>query len=187
MKKALSLVLAIAMMATLATTAFAAAPASSASLPTIDDKPVSVEVAVNYTNDETKVYSVEVVWGDPIFKYTFEAGKGWNPQSHAYDVVKAEGATGAWNKTDASVTITNHSNCNITATAKLVDGTAIDGVTVDLDKTSATINTIAGTEETTPKFDAFKVSVSGTPTTMATVAATTVKTVQITLADAAVA
>ena len=186
MKKALSLVLAIAMMATLATTAFAAAPAGSASLPTIDDKPVSVEVAVNYTNDETTVYSVEVVWEDPIFKYTFEAGKGWNPQSHAYDVVK-EGATGAWNKTDASVTITNHSNCNITATAKLVDGTAIAGVTVALDKNSATINTIAGTEGTTPKSDAFKVSVSGTPTTMEDVAAATVKTVQITLADAAVA
>ena len=111
MKKVLSIVLAIAMIAAMSVDAFAAA--GSETLTATGD----VEIAVNgvyVADDEAKIdnYKVIVAWDD--FTFTFTSGETWNVEDHAWDLT--EGA-GEWTIVDKNITVTNHSSLAVTATA----------------------------------------------------------------------
>ena len=189
MKKALSLVLAIAMMATLATTAFAAVPSESITGNTTGD--VTVSVAVNPTADkDTAVYSVTIEWeADLTFTYIAGQKLQWNPETHKYDVAQnAEQAT--WTAAKKVVTIKNDSNKAIWYKAEVdqPDDTKLAGVTVSADVTNLTeIVAAAETEEGQPKTDTpsgeVKITVAGDPNNIETVSDTA--TVTLTIADAA--
>ena len=106
MKKLYSLFLAILMIATLAIPVFAGE--------TIDDSAtVNVNGIVQYTgSSETQIVSVDVAWEDMTFTYVEGVHFGWDPENHEY----AGAYEGYWENDRADITVTNHSNTEVTAT-----------------------------------------------------------------------
>lgn len=107
-------------------------------------------------------YSVDLHWSDMDFTYTKEETLIWNPENHSYT---ARGG-GGWEKTRASITVTNHSNVavqvtitytpiagnGITGTLKNASGTLKAGAVGDYlgaDSMTATL-TISGTPKNLP-------------------------------------
>ena len=120
----------------------------------------SHDVTAKYEKSENEeaIYNVDIAWGDLIFTYSEHTEKTWNPDTHTYD----ETVTGGWDKTEASVTVTNHSNVEVTVAMALapVEGT---GVEVSLTGGSGTL--AAGVEGDVEGAAAVtgKLTVSGTP------------------------
>ena len=106
MKKLYSLFLAILMIATLAIPVFAGE--------TIDGSAtVNVNGIVQYTgSSETQIVSVDVAWEDMTFTYVEGVHFGWDPENHEY----AGAYEGYWENDRADITVTNHSNTEVTAT-----------------------------------------------------------------------
>lgn len=129
MKKALSLTLALALILSLAIPAFAA------------DLGGSHDVTAKYQKSENEeaIYNVDIAWGELNFTYSEHTEKTWNPDTHTYD----EDTNGGWDKTEAAITVTNHSNVSVTVAMALtpVEGT---GVAAALEGGSAVLE--AGTE-----------------------------------------
>ena len=167
MKKFATVLLALALMATLSMASFAA---------TVDAVPGSEgkDLNVDFTDvvlSTTTVYSVDIAWdNDLVFDYSAGNQGAWNPETHAY----GETTGAAWSDSDVTVTVTNHSNAAVTATLTVVD-VENDGVTVSGDKTGAQpLATAVGTEvANAPKVE-FTITASGTPTADAKVASATV-------------
>ena len=120
MKKVLSIVLAIAMIATMSVVAFAETK-------TIDKSaPAEFQVGATYVPDAGKdVYSVDVTWANGSFEYT-QGGLIWDPATHAF-IDDPEGTEGAWNFA-GDITVVNHSSEKVNVTVDFV--TAVDGVDV---------------------------------------------------------
>ena len=106
MKKTIAILLAVALMMSLAATVFAAGSKIETG-----DGTASQVVKGTYTAKETKtVYSVDITWSNMEFTYN-EAYKGeWNPSTH-----KDENATAASWTGVGTITVTNHSNTAIIA------------------------------------------------------------------------
>lgn len=108
MKKIFALVLAVMMIATMSTTAFAAETVTN------DGGNATISVSGTYSAGgaaATKI-SVVVSWDAMTFTYTEGSAGTWNPNTHSY-----EGTTnGGWSTETATITVTNHSNAAITAT-----------------------------------------------------------------------
>ena len=106
MKKLFATLLAVAMLASLSVTAFAAE--NTGATPT--------EITVNGsfvsgTAADEKI-SVDIVWDAMDFTYTGASQGTWNPATHAYD-----GATaGGWSDNTPGITVKNHSNVAVNAT-----------------------------------------------------------------------
>ena len=58
------------------------------------------------------VYSVDIAWTNMNFTYT-GAGEAWDPETHQY----SGSSEGAWTASNDSITVTNHSNAAVKATA----------------------------------------------------------------------
>ena len=72
------------------------------------------------------VYSVDIAWTDMNFTYT-GAGEGtWNPETHQYE----GGTEASWTDSNASVTVTNHSNAAVKATASYQAETGYESTTM---------------------------------------------------------
>ncbi len=71
-------------------------------------------------------YSVDLQWSDMTFTYTREDTLIWNAKDHSYKTRSG----GGWDKTRASITVTNHSNVDVrvTITYTPVEDTGITGV-----------------------------------------------------------
>ena len=113
MKKLFSIILSLALIMSMSMTAFAAdveADGGSAS--------ADVTGTYNAGSDSETVFSVDIVWSGLSFTYN-EGGKSWNAGTHSYDTTEA-----GWAESNASITVTNHSNTAITATPTW---TAADG------------------------------------------------------------
>lgn len=113
MKKVLSIVLAIAMIATMSVTAFAAEGDK-----TLNAAAGTAEFDVNGIYNlgvQTDKYKVIIAWDD--FTYTFASGETWNPESHKWDLT---GGDGKWTVADKNITVTNHSSQPVKATASYV-------------------------------------------------------------------
>lgn len=67
--------------------------------------------AVYRASEKTTSVSVDIEWKGFSFTYTGDSGYQWDAQEHSY---RGE-AGGSWESSDASVTITNHSNAVIQA------------------------------------------------------------------------
>ena len=112
MKKMLSLTLALALILSLAIPAFAA---------DTDSRDVTARYEKTETEDEIR--SFDLSWGELSFTYSETTEKTWNPSTHTYTVE----TTGGWDKTEAEITVTNHSNIELTVSMALtpVEGTGV--------------------------------------------------------------
>ena len=88
------------------------------------------------------VYSVDIAWTDMNFTYT-GAGEGtWNPETHQY----SGSSEGAWTASNDSITVTNHSNAAVKATAKFEADSGYESTTMTFGNNGATVATAVGTE-----------------------------------------
>ena len=114
MKKIITLLMALAMVMSLSVTAFAS------------DLGGSKDVTAKYEQNESEqpIYNVDLNWGDLTFTYTETTTKVWNPDTHTYDTT----TTGSWDKTESSITVTNHSNVSVDVSMSVtpVGGTGVN-------------------------------------------------------------
>lgn len=131
MKKIMSLILALALMMSLAIPAFAA---------TNEGGDTSIDVKAQYTSaEETKdTINVNVAWGAMEFTYHVGSTKVWNATTHTYTTTSDAGTWSAEKDTNV-VTITNHSNVGIKADLSFAAGTAYNTVTGSFDNASLTL------------------------------------------------
>lgn len=179
MKKILSLILALAMVMSLSVTAFAAENEDNGNdLNGGADINVTAKHVAGGSTGTT--YSVDITWTDMTFTYTDTTTKEWQPSDHSYKEV----AGGSWDKTTATVTVTNHSNASVQATVAYTDGKADDGVNASFDKTTATLDAGVENQYDAADKEVFTLTISGTPTFAASETAQTIGSIKVTLAAA---
>ena len=162
MKKFTAIILAVMMIMTMATTAFAAESG------TIDTAAGSktIDVSAQYTGSTTPptVYSVDLAWDAMSLTYTAAGTREWSPSTHSY----TDKTTGSWSD-GKTITVTNHSNAAVSAgfTYAASEGfTAVTGsfTAPTLSLATAVDTTVAGAPKSTTTF-----SLSGTlPSTQTT-------------------
>lgn len=106
MKKALPIVL------TLAAASMLCLPAFADQLTGTDQK-ATIDVKAQYVDNvqTPTVYSVDISWGAMKFTYTETGTRTWNPADHSYNGEPS----GAWEAEGNTITVTNHSNADVTA------------------------------------------------------------------------
>lgn len=124
MKRIITILMALAMVMSLSVTAFASELGGSK------------DVTAKYERSESEqpIYNVDLNWGDLTFTYTETTTKVWNPDTHTYDTT----TTGGWDKTESTVTVTNHSNVSV-AVSMSVTPAQRTGVNVSLTGGNATL------------------------------------------------
>lgn len=104
MKKTISIVMALALAATLSTAAFAAEA---------DDGNIkkNISVKAKYVEDieASKTIQADVVWGKMEFTYNMSGTKTWNAKTHEYDI----DTNGKWSAKGNDISVINHSNTDI--------------------------------------------------------------------------
>ncbi len=138
MKKMISLLAAAALVCTMSTTAFAADQTG------VNTGEYSNNVKGTYQagSASATVYSVDIAWTNMNFTYT-GAGEGtWDPETHQY----SGSSEGAWTASDDSITVTNHSNAAVKATAKFEADSGYESTTMTFGNNEATVATAVGTE-----------------------------------------
>ena len=168
MKKLTALLLAVMLVMTMSTTAFAATITTAGGYNSADVTGTYVTGSAGST-----VYSVDIVWGSMAFTYTGASEGTWNPATHTYyDATEA-----GWSCEDGAnkITVTNHSNDAVAAEFvfySYYDDT--DGAFYsDKDRTTALgnndsllLNTAVGTEATAaPSGDVYFYITDGSYTT----------------------
>lgn len=147
MKKKTALVLTLAMV-------FSLAPLSAYADSTITAAggTATHEVKATYKADSSggaggaggTVYNVDIAWGDMAFTYTAAAGT-WDPANHTY--TGAEGGVWTVDKDGGNtITVTNHSNTDVTAAFSYAAASGFDGIRGSFDKESLALKTAVGTE-----------------------------------------
>ena len=134
-KKLTGLLTAAALVCTMGTTAFAQEGVGTGSY--------NAEVKGTYQAGGTSatVYSVDIAWTDMSFTYT-GAGEGtWDPETHQY----SGSSEGAWTASDDSITVTNHSNAAVKATASYQAETGYESTTMTFGNNGATVATAVDT------------------------------------------
>lgn len=108
----------------------------------------SHDVTATYRADSSggaggTVYSVDITWGDMAFTYTAEAGI-WDPKTHT--TTSSTGGVWTVNNTDGDkITVTNHSNTDVTATFSYAAASDFDGISGTFDNASLNLATAVGT------------------------------------------
>lgn len=121
-------------------------------------------------------YSVDLLWSDMTFTYTRENTHIWNAKDHSY----ATRSSGGWDKTRASITVTNHSNVEVqvTITYTPVEDTGITGV---LRNGTGTLDAgVVGDYDGADSMTATLV-ISGTPTDAVTDSKTRIGSLKVTI------
>ena len=110
MKKLFATLLAVAMLASMSVTAFAADDTV-----TTDGGSKDISVNAKYVDGVSTpdVISADIEWGAMEFTYSVGGTKVWDAQTHQYTVT---GATGGWSENGNTVKVTNHSNVDVKAT-----------------------------------------------------------------------
>lgn len=131
MKKIFAILLAVAMLATMSVTAFAAESATNDGTSN-----TTINVKGNYVAAQGagEKISVDVAWEGMEFTYTEGAAGEWLPGQHEY----AADATGSWSTNKGKITVTNHSNVAVTATLSF--STNVEGVIGTFTEASGTEN-----------------------------------------------
>lgn len=128
MKKIAALILVIAMLMAMSTTAFAATI-------TTGDQTIDVEAKYQDNTSSAPVYSVDITWGAMQFTYTESGSMTWNPNDHTY----TDSTTASWSASGNTVTVVNHSNANVTASFAFEVLDAYNTVTGKFDVASKTL------------------------------------------------
>ena len=135
MKKFVFILLTLALVLVMSTTAFAE---------TIENNPGSqdIDVSAKYVGGVSVPtrYSVDVTWGAMEFTYTVSGTKTWDPETHTYTA----STQSAWTAGGNTITVTNHSNTDITASFAFSALTAYDTVTGSFSSTSLMLPTAEG-------------------------------------------
>lgn len=100
------------------------APAASADVG--NSQEIDVMAGYEIVSVTPACYSVDLTWSDMTFTYTGENIRIWNAGDHSYRT----GSSGSWDRTEAEITVTNHSNVDVqvTVTYTPVAGTGITGL-----------------------------------------------------------
>ena len=139
MKKITTLLAVAALTCTMGTTAFAADQTGV----NTGDYTADVKGTYQAGGSGAVVYSVDIAWTDMSFTYT-GAGEGtWDPETHQYSGGSSEGA---WTASNDSITVTNHSNAPVTATASYAADPDYGSTTMTFGNNEATVATAVGTE-----------------------------------------
>ena len=180
MKKKLALVLTLAMVFSLAPLS---AYADTKSTINTANGTASCDVKATYVAGSsggagTKVYSVDIVWGDMAFTYTEEAGV-WNPATH--ETTGANGGVWSVNNTDGNkIKVTNHSNAAVTATFSYAAATGYDSISGSFDKATLNLATAVGTEVSNAPSDTAALTLTGALASTVTTS-TKIGTITVTL------
>lgn len=132
---------------------------------------------------EATVYSVDVVWEGLEFSYDAGA-KSWNAANHSYTTTK----NADWVNSDATVTVTNHSNAAVAVnvTYAPVAGAAVDVTITGADAGSndlvKTFTLDAGEEGEFDSADKEVVTIAADESDVPTAAADKLGTVTVTIA-----
>ena len=176
MKKLFATLLAVAMLASMTVTAFAAETNTGT-----QDTEITVNGSFVSGTAGSSVISVDIAWEAMDFTYTGASQGTWNPTTHAYECA----IEGGWSDNTPAITVTNHSNVAVNASLSFTSD--VDGVIGTFTEASGTENdkvlelaTAVGTEvENAPKATA-KFGISGA----AIDADKTLGTITVTLAKA---
>lgn len=136
MKKMISLLAAAALVCTMSTTAFAADQTG------VNTGEYSNNVKGTYQagGASATVYSVNIIWDSLEFTYT-AAGEGtWNPATHEYD----GGSEASWSGSK-NITVTNHSNAAVKATASFQANSSYEAVSMTFGNNGQQINSAEDT------------------------------------------
>lgn len=138
MKKITTLLAAAALTCAMGTTAFAADQTGV----NTGDYTADVKGTYQAGGASATMYSVDITWEDMSFTYT-AAGQGtWDPENHSY----TGGSEASWSSSK-NITVTNHSNAAVTATAAFQADPGYTDVTMTFgEKNGNTIATAVGTQ-----------------------------------------
>lgn len=105
------------------------------------------------------LYSVDITWDSMAFTYREGSGPTWNPEDHTY----SSGGAGGWSNSGNTITVTNHSNAQVTANLDYASETGYEGISGSFGNKS-TMN-LATAERTTVEeapTDTAELSLTGT-------------------------
>lgn len=179
MKKVFSLILALTLVLSMGTTAFAAENEDQTGVGTGSYDASVYGVYVPADPAET-VYSVDIAWSGLNFTYNEEV-KDWNPTTHKYDTKTEAG----WAKSNAKIKVTNHSNTAITATPKWNAETDYKSVTMGFAYSKGTDALKVDSAETSNKAEEGTITVTPGGTLASGVKDTKIGTITVTIAQAA--
>ena len=92
---------------------------------------VGVNGQYNPGLEKANVYSVDVAWENLTFVYK-ESDRSWNPETHQYELSNESG----WKESNATISVTNHSNADIVATPSYVAATGYEAVDMQFEDES---------------------------------------------------
>lgn len=120
MKKLFAFFLAVFMIASMSVTVFADATIGA------HDESATITVGGDFqpTGAIYKTISVDIEWDDMTFAYIKTSSGEWDPGSHEY----VGGVEGAWSEETRTITVTNHSDTELTATLSFEQLVDITGV-----------------------------------------------------------
>ena len=141
MKKFVSALIAAAMVATMSVATLAATPSTPITSPSTGNGEGNYGIGVtgNYTPGSTgnaAVISADIAWDEMTFTYKDYTAGSWNPSTHTY----SDTHYGGWISEAKAITITNHSNIQIVASASFesaADHNAVGGFFRDAYMTAA--------------------------------------------------
>ena len=127
MKKLFATLLAVAMLASVSVTAFAAETNNGT-----QDTEITVNGSYVSGAAGSSVISVDIEWEAMNFTYSATSEGTWDPATHTYVGAGADG----WSDNTPAITVTNHSNVAVNATL---------GFTADVDGVIGTFTEASGT------------------------------------------
>lgn len=140
-----------------------------------------ITVTGKYVDSTTAgtVYSVDLSWDEMIFTYTETGSLTWNPDEHSY----SENISGGWDKTEADITVTNHSNADVKVEMTYAPE-ASTGVTGSIANGEFVLDAGAENQYDSADYGVSTLTVSGTPNETVTEEGVTVGTITVKLTDA---
>lgn len=133
MKKITTLILSMILALALSVTAFAATVGTG-------DQEIDVEGKYQDNTTVSTVYSADVTWGAMQFTYSENGSMTWNPADHTY----SDNTIAGWTANGNTVTVTNHSNAEVTASFRFDALSSFSAVTGSFDIAAETLE--AGVE-----------------------------------------
>lgn len=116
----------------------------------------------SYTaGEDYAVMSVEINWDNTRFNYYF--GDIWDAENHCY--IGTDGKEVGWNKTETSVSVTNHSNMelDVEVVFEKSDAAAFKSVTAEFDKEYARLESAVGKSVEEAPTETFTLTIDGVP------------------------
>lgn len=142
----------------------------------IGSKEIDVRAKYSVVSNTPASYSIDLSWTDMTFTYTRTDTHIWDPSTHTYKT----GSKSGWDKTQGSITVTNHSNVDVQVTVAYIPepDTGIKGLLKNASAKlkAGVIGDYAGADSMTATL-----TVSGTPKDIANATEANVGKLRITI------